>query len=395
MAQMPTSSSSPHPRQNTNMNKEASALVLSVFEGDQGVDSAAAAADADGNPRKARRASYNGVDMPESDAAVLAHVLDSFLDHLGRRDLPNLTFAVGPFRSLGSTNKYKAKDDGPGTKFTAPVTCAYPGVVVLAKAGGAGNGRRRAAASASASAVMSDYFAIDNIWFEMCPILTADGSRAHNHMVTWMNVYLSEPGARQLVDKFESDTGGWRLKPSQFRWHDDDDEGEQQEGGGGSAASVTVSMSDEEPPTWVEMALPKSGRSGTGGGADTDTGMDLGGTDLPAVQLQRMGPVRDVMSDPAKHGVYRGTGIFCATYNVVSNSRGATANTLASKRDEAAAKGSGGTAAATTSTSHLPPPPLLQGRLALQLVGTRIVGRDDQFRRPAFAKRKKRGYSSI
>ena len=87
-------------------------------------------------------------------------------------------------------------------------------------------------------------------------------------------------------------------------------------------AAVTVSLCDEEPPTWVEMVVPPGG--GGGGGGDPNSGN---------VQLHRVGPMRDVLADPARHGMYRGTGIFCATYRVASNARYARAGNHADVRD--------------------------------------------------------------
>ena len=165
-----------------------------------------------------------------------------------------------------------------------------------------------------------------------------------------MNVYFTEPGLRQFKSKFKRDAG-WSINREMFRRDTVKD-----------SAAVTVSMCDEEPPTWVEMVI--------------STDSTHGGTGMGTVQLRRSGPVGDVMADPSRHGLYRGTGIFRATYNVVSNSRGCCVSNLMYKRDEAL---QGGTP--------------LRGRLALQLVGVRVFGRDDQIQRVAFGK--KRGLSSI
>ena len=87
-----------------------------------------------------------------------------------------------------------------------PVVCTYRGVIL-----GSGGG------SSSVKAAESEYFAIDNVLFDMYPALTGDGSMGAaappGHMVTWMNVYFTEPGLRQFKAKFARDAALARRSP--------------------------------------------------------------------------------------------------------------------------------------------------------------------------------------
>ena len=133
---------------------------------------------------------YNGSKFDPEDAEVLEHnIVEGFNDHLGRRDDPNFTFMVSNFDDLGNNETYKAKDDGPGSKFNASVSCNY---------------------TIDGKAVASDYFAMDNIYFEAVSITSKDGVPAKNHGTSWMNIYLSRAGAKQFVNKFSDDVG-WAI----------------------------------------------------------------------------------------------------------------------------------------------------------------------------------------
>jgi hypothetical protein len=137
----------------------------------------------------------NGVSVDRDTAAVLTHLLDEFDDHLGNAYDPNFTFTIGEFNDLGDDNNYKAKDDGPGHKFNAPVMCKY---------------------TINGNDIESDYFAVDNVFFEMYPAMTKDGSIAKNHGTSWMNVYLTQAGFSQFYNKFATNTT-WGIKNTVFR----------------------------------------------------------------------------------------------------------------------------------------------------------------------------------
>lgn len=68
---------------------------------------------------------YNGSNIDPEDAEVLKHIVDGFCDHLGRKNDPDFTFSIGDFSDLGCNDTYKAKDDGPGSKFNTSVSCNY------------------------------------------------------------------------------------------------------------------------------------------------------------------------------------------------------------------------------------------------------------------------------
>ena len=64
-------------------------------------------------------------------------------------------------------------------------------------------------------AVASDYFALDNIYFEAVSITSKEGVPAKNHGTSWMNIYLSRGGAKQFINKFSDDVG-WAIKATMF-----------------------------------------------------------------------------------------------------------------------------------------------------------------------------------
>ena len=167
---------------------------------------------------------YNGSNIDPEDAEVLEHIVEGFSDHLGRRDNPNFTFMISNFDDLGSNETYKAKDDGPGSKFNASVSCNY---------------------TINDKTVTSDYFAMDNIYFEAVSITSKEGVPAKNHGTSWMNIYLSRAGAKQFVNKFSDDVG-WAIKATMFTV--DTRQG---------LASLRVSLDDEAPPGWTTMMIPE------------------------------------------------------------------------------------------------------------------------------------------
>jgi hypothetical protein len=175
-------------------------------------------------------------------------------------------------------------DDRPqATKFVAPVLCTYRGVVL-----GSGGG-----SSAGVRAAESEYVAMDNALFDMNPALTGDGSTAvaaapPGHMVTWMNgCVLHRSRLPPIYRHVRAREAGWPIHSSEMMLRRDTVK---------DLAAVTVSLCEEEPPTWVEMVVVPSRRQQ----------QPLGHRAAPSRGAHEGRPGRP---DPAtKHGMYRGTG---------------------------------------------------------------------------------------
>jgi len=255
----------------------------------------------------------------EENEIALGHILDSYLDHLGGRTAPNMVFHVDndKFIDIGDSDRYKARDEGPGNKYKTSVRCFY---------------------NIEDRIVASDYFCIDNIYFEMFPLERGDGSPVNSYGYSWMNIYFSDAGFVQFIRKFREDTK-WGLRDSLF--HRDRAQG---------LVKLGVSIDEDNPPSWKVMHFHDD-------------------PDIDSAEITNDGPFDGILTDPELRGIYRGTGIFSTSFNVVM--QGEDVTTLAAARDHARSDGGD-----------------IPGRLRMLLLGVRIFGREETLRKISFERQR-------
>lgn len=255
---------------------------------------------------------FRGNDIDPDTEKVLKHVLDEFADHVGSEEQDNMRFTLENCTNLGDNPKYKAKDDVPGDKFNWNVMANY----VI-------DGRK----------YQSEYFAIDDVLFEMYPATRKDGNIANNHGESWLNIYLTEKVAKNFVNKFNKDTT-WDIKPTMFRVDKKQ-----------HVASCRVALGDIKP-DWTLMFEKEN-----------DDGKKQ-------IAFHRM-PLGKVLGKPKNNGIYHGTGLFSMNYNIVAeNTSVEDINTKWSLDDRP------------------------KGRISMTLIAVRIIGTSNRYKKITLTKKK-------
>ena len=243
---------------------------------------------------------FRGRQFAIDNKAVLDHIVcRSFRDHLGRSALPNMKFRLGEFVKMSNDGRCKAKDNGPGETWNTDVYCDY---------------------KIEDRTLGSDYFCIDNICFEMFP------NTCSKYGVSWMNIYLSEAGFEQFIQKFKGDIDENRYRLDESEYTIDKRQ---------KLVSICVSMDEIDLPSF-KMTIN-----------DVINYNHLNITDC--------GTFDNVLHDPQMHGLYRGTGIFSCNYKVELD------------------KGCIDHPNDCYYSFH--------GRLRMQLIGVRIFGKEEKLRK--------------
>jgi hypothetical protein len=160
---------------------------------------------------------YKGVMVSHNTATVLNHISDKMQDHFDGDVVPNLAVSICPLACLPYDEKYRSKSDEPGDRWYSVIEVNYN--ILNTKC-------------------TFNVVGVDNVYIDMVPKISKDGSVAKNYGISWLNLYFPKGTLRQIFASFKQSTS-WNVSNSGLTV--DDEQG---------LVSTVVNMDLEDTPTF-------------------------------------------------------------------------------------------------------------------------------------------------
>jgi hypothetical protein len=219
---------------------------------------------------------YKGKFMKPECALMMKHVVNKMKDHFGSETEPRVGFFVKELTNLGYDEQYKSKNNPSGDRWYSEVKMKY---------------------TLPSGPHNFDIVAFDNIYFDMIPKTSKSGMVAKNYGKTWINVYLPSKTVRAFLKSFKDSTG-WGVS-SRVSTKDEEQD----------LVSISANIDEEEPPRFYYVMQV----------------LDADDKPVGSVQIQDGGSVQAVCQDPDYQTIYRGTGFFNLSMNVITGVNSTTA----------------------------------------------------------------------
>jgi hypothetical protein len=135
-----------------------------------------------------------------------------------------------------------------------------------------------------------DLVAFDNIYFDLVPKTSKSGTMAKNYGKTWINVYFPSRTLKTFLEVFKGSTG-WGVSSKVFT--KDDQQG---------LISISANIDEEEQPKlYAVIEQVDDDEQPTG-----------------RIEITSQGTIQQLCHDPECQSIYRGTGFFSLSMNVIT-----------------------------------------------------------------------------
>lgn len=220
-------------------------------------------------PKKSDVMEYKGKAIQSKARDVLVHVVDNMEDHFGENQAPNVSFKLTGMKNLGYNQRFFSKSDPVGDRWFSDVSVHY---------------------NLSSGTCESSIFAVDDMYFDFAKMVTKTGSMVKNYGTTWMNVYFPEATTAAFSKSFLSSTN-WYI--SERAYAQDENQ---------KLHSFSVNIDNVDRPK-VESFMDE---------------MDEENRPTGKMAFVNKGVVQDIFSNPGKGAIYKGTGFFSVSMNVIT-----------------------------------------------------------------------------